>query len=131
MDSVDLNAVFSLLDAEKQKMLLAQVLSSNLPLRSTPSTSRLPANPSPNSPAADSASDHDSQENQQNATSFTAGEMLSSSRTKTAANKYFKVGILQVLVYCKFWHAKRKYSLLLEEKQKLLAFEDEQSMPGT
>ena len=131
MDSVDLNAVFSLLDADKQKMLLAQVLSSNLPLRSTPSTSRLPANPSPNSPAADSASDHDSQENQENATSFTADEMLSSSRTKTAANKYFKVGILHVLVYCKFWHAKRKYSLLLEEKQKLLAFEDEQSMPGT
>ncbi|KAL9978201.1 hypothetical protein ACROYT_G015695 [Oculina patagonica] len=77
MDAVNMNAVFSLLDPEKKKMLLAQVLSSNY------TQSLLPANASTSNaePAAKSA---DSQENQQDTTSYTADEMLSSG--KTAAN---------------------------------------------
>lgn len=94
MESLNLNTVLSPFDVEKQKTLLAQVLSSNLPSTSKHSSSPSPAHPSPNSPTlADGEMVHDSQGN---APSFSSEELLSRSKTKTAVQKYFKVGILQV-----------------------------------
>ena len=94
MESLNFTALFSLLDKEKQQMLLSQV--NLIPPQNKEVGQGVAVQESPAEQCAETSAPA--------VNSFTAEELLAATvgKVQTAAQKYFKVGILICTLHCIF-----------------------------
>lgn len=99
MESLNFTALFSLLDKEKQQMLLSQVNSLSAQKEVGQDASVGVSVWAPSLPSAAAGAVQQSKEKPAAIKSFTTEELLGTGKVRMAAQKYFKEGILYMTLY--------------------------------